>query len=229
MQTIPRCENGFTNDWLGWSYAEFVEKALPQMQRWARGEDLPAGFVPESFYFLWDGEQIVGHCRIRHRLTAAPFAAGATPRRPCACCWTSPGTSCRRRSSSSASTRTTRPPCASCSATGPTSTTRTTRASTCESPRTSKKNRVRTSSGSALSVCRKTLPLPSRRPLPLSPAAAACMPPKGARRMSLGTMQFTGFPSASTLPARTECGPHRGPPSPSAEKPSRRLRGGPFL
>ena len=53
VQTIPRCENGFTNDWLGWSYAEFVEKALPQMQRWARGEDLPAGFVPESFYFLW--------------------------------------------------------------------------------------------------------------------------------------------------------------------------------
>lgn len=166
VQTIPRCENGFTNDWLGWSYAEFVEKALPQMQRWARGEDLPAGFVPESFYFLWDGEQIVGHCRIRHRLTAAPFAAGATPRRPCACCWTSPGTSCRRRSSSSASTRTTRPPCASCSATGPTSTTRTTRASTCESPRTSKK---------------------------------------------------------------TGCGPHRGPHSPSAEKPFRRLRGGPFL
>ena len=71
VQTIPRCENGFTNDWLGWSYAEFVEKALPQMQRWARGEDLPAGFVPESFYFLWDGEQIVGHCRIRHRLNSA--------------------------------------------------------------------------------------------------------------------------------------------------------------
>lgn len=76
VQTIPRCENGFTNDWLGWSYAEFVEKALPQMQRWARGEDLPAGFVPESFYFLWDGEQIVGHCRIRHRLTPA-LAEGA--------------------------------------------------------------------------------------------------------------------------------------------------------
>lgn len=58
VQTIPRCENGFTNDWLGWSYAEFVEKALPQMQRWARGEDLrllldiARDLVPEEEFFL---------------------------------------------------------------------------------------------------------------------------------------------------------------------------------
>ena len=32
--------------------------------------------MPESFYFLWDGEQIVGHCRIRHRLAPA-LAEGA--------------------------------------------------------------------------------------------------------------------------------------------------------
>ena len=169
--------------------------------------------------------------------SAAPFAAGATPRRPCACCWTSPGTSCRRRSSSSASTRTTGLPARHAPQRGlhpprgrrallranpqeqvkkqgadligvralrlpktlPPPSGRPLPSEPCSggvhaaegsAPNVSRNDaiyrvpkrvdvagthRVRTPSGSALSVWRKTLPPPSGRPLPLSPAAAACL------------------------------------------------------
>ena len=71
VAAMPADENGLTNDWPGVSREGFLQTALPRMLAWARGEDLPAGFVPETFLFLWDGEQIVGQFRVRHRLTEA--------------------------------------------------------------------------------------------------------------------------------------------------------------
>jgi len=65
---IPEDENGFTNEWHGLSRQEFEEKALPQFIAWSKGENLPEGFVPESFYFLWKDDEIVGQFRIRHHL-----------------------------------------------------------------------------------------------------------------------------------------------------------------
>ena len=68
VRAIPEDENGFTNAWNGVSYEEFCEKALPQMLDWTQGKNLPDGFVPETFLFLWHSEEIVGQFRVRHHL-----------------------------------------------------------------------------------------------------------------------------------------------------------------
>ena len=38
---------------------------------WAQGKNLPEGFVPETFLFLWDEDKIVGQFRVRHHLCEA--------------------------------------------------------------------------------------------------------------------------------------------------------------
>jgi predicted acetyltransferase len=49
-------------------FAEF----LARVRDWARGIDLPEGYVPESSYWLVsEGEEILGQVNIRHRLTPA--------------------------------------------------------------------------------------------------------------------------------------------------------------
>ncbi len=68
VREIPVDENGFTNEWHGISREDFEEKALKTMIAWSKGEQLPEGFVPETFLFLWDGEEIIGQFRIRHYL-----------------------------------------------------------------------------------------------------------------------------------------------------------------
>ena len=83
VTTEPADENGFLNDFAGISFDDFKSRALPQMIDWSRGKNLPQGFVPETFYFLWSDEhcgglgvdgdrnemQIVGEFRLRHHLT----------------------------------------------------------------------------------------------------------------------------------------------------------------
>ena len=68
VRELPTDENGFTNEWHGVSYDTFCEEAIPHMMDWAQGKNLPDGFVPETFLFLWDGEVIVGQFRVRHHL-----------------------------------------------------------------------------------------------------------------------------------------------------------------
>jgi len=68
VRDLPEDENGFTNDYHGLSRAEYEHRALPEMLAWSRGEALPEGFVPETFYFLWKDEEIIGQFRIRHFL-----------------------------------------------------------------------------------------------------------------------------------------------------------------
>ena len=70
MET-PSDENGFTNSWSGCSYEQFVSEAIPWMQKYERGEDLPEGHVPEVFYFLWHDDKVVGEFRVRCQLTDA--------------------------------------------------------------------------------------------------------------------------------------------------------------
>ena len=81
----PADENGFMNDFSGISKEDFRTIALPRMIDWSQGKNLPEGFVPETFYFLWsDGDaeplrqaagkaepQIVGEFRLRHHLIPA--------------------------------------------------------------------------------------------------------------------------------------------------------------
>ena len=67
MASMPEDENGLTNPWHGVSRAGF-EHALQEMIGFSAGRNLPKGFVPETFLFLWVENEIVGQFRIRHHL-----------------------------------------------------------------------------------------------------------------------------------------------------------------
>ncbi|MDD3223621.1 MAG: GNAT family N-acetyltransferase [Clostridium sp.] len=69
LKDIPTNENGFENKYYDFSYEDFVDAALPQIINFSKGIDLPNGYVPETFYFLWDDNIIVGLFKIRHCLT----------------------------------------------------------------------------------------------------------------------------------------------------------------
>ena len=68
VRDMPVDENGFTNQWHGISREEFERIALPAMLDFQKGENLPEGYVPETFLFLWNEDEIVGQFRIRHFL-----------------------------------------------------------------------------------------------------------------------------------------------------------------
>ena len=68
VRDMPEDENGLTNAWSGISHDDFENKALPDMLRFSRGENLPDWMVPETFLFLWEDDTIVGQFRIRHYL-----------------------------------------------------------------------------------------------------------------------------------------------------------------
>ena len=76
----PADENGFMNDYHGVSFEDFMATVLPRMIDFSLGKNLPEGYVPETFYFLWSDEgnaddrsnhKIVGELRLRHHLNAA--------------------------------------------------------------------------------------------------------------------------------------------------------------
>ncbi len=64
----PADENGFTNKYEGVSREEFEKVVLPRLINNSKGIDLPEGHVPETEFFLWDDDKIVGLFRIRHEL-----------------------------------------------------------------------------------------------------------------------------------------------------------------
>lgn len=67
VREIPFDENGFTNEWHGCTREEFDEVVRTRIA-YSKGEELPEGYVPETFLYLWDGDAIVGEFRIRHFL-----------------------------------------------------------------------------------------------------------------------------------------------------------------
>lgn len=68
VRDMPEDENGFTNSWHGVTEEDFRTKALPGMIAAEKGEGLPEGYVPETIYFLWNDDVIVGQFRVRHYL-----------------------------------------------------------------------------------------------------------------------------------------------------------------
>lgn len=68
VREIPIDENGFINEWYGISREDFENKAIKQMIAYSKGECLPEGYVPETFLFLWEDNEIVGQFRLRHYL-----------------------------------------------------------------------------------------------------------------------------------------------------------------
>ena len=68
---LPADENGLTNPYHGVTYDEYVAKVLPEIISYENPVDMPDWFVPESYYYLWDDNCLVGEFRIRHFLTDA--------------------------------------------------------------------------------------------------------------------------------------------------------------
>lgn len=76
ITNIPENENGFTNPASGCSRNMFEREILPAMINSAKGIGFPEGWVPETSFFLWNEDKIVGLFRIRHSLTES-LANGA--------------------------------------------------------------------------------------------------------------------------------------------------------
>lgn len=66
--TVSPNENGFTNEYYGCPRENFAERALQVMINRSLGLDLPEGHVPDTHYFLWDDDVVVGWFRLRHYL-----------------------------------------------------------------------------------------------------------------------------------------------------------------
>ncbi len=68
---LPENENGLTNPYHGVMFDEYLEKVLPALISYEHPVHMPDWFVPETYYYLWDGGRLVGEFRIRHYLTEA--------------------------------------------------------------------------------------------------------------------------------------------------------------
>lgn len=68
LTSVPKEENGFTNPENGCTYEEYMNDILPYYFKQKQGIDLKPGFVPDTHYYLWDDDNIVGYFRFRHYL-----------------------------------------------------------------------------------------------------------------------------------------------------------------
>lgn len=71
ISNLPENENGFTNSFHGVGWEQYKDEVLPKMMSHENPIDMPDWFVPQTYYYLWDGECLVGEFRIRHHLTDA--------------------------------------------------------------------------------------------------------------------------------------------------------------
>lgn len=69
--SLPADENGLINPYHGVGYDEYIEKVLPELISHEHPVHMPDWFVPETYYYLWDGGSLIGEFRIRHCLTEA--------------------------------------------------------------------------------------------------------------------------------------------------------------
>ena len=68
---LPADENGLTNPFCGVTYDEYLKNVLPVLMSYEHPVNMPDWFVPETYYYLWEGDSLVGEYRIRHYLTEA--------------------------------------------------------------------------------------------------------------------------------------------------------------
>ena len=71
VTALPADENGLTNPYEGVSFEEYKSTVLPELMMHENPVNMPDWFVPETYYYLWDGDRLVGEFRIRHYLTDA--------------------------------------------------------------------------------------------------------------------------------------------------------------
>lgn len=73
---VPYFENGFENKYANCSLPEYLQKALPRMIEESRGINIHEGRVPQTIFFLWDDDRIVGIFKLRHHLNDALMNGG---------------------------------------------------------------------------------------------------------------------------------------------------------
>lgn len=71
VTALPKDENGLTNPYEGITFEEYETTVLPEHMMHENPVGMPEWFVPETYYYLWDSEVLVGEYRIRHYLTEA--------------------------------------------------------------------------------------------------------------------------------------------------------------
>ena len=76
VTALPTDENGLTNPYEGVSFEEYRDTVLPELMMHENPINMPEWFVPETYYYLWDDDMLIGEFRIRHYLTES-LKAGA--------------------------------------------------------------------------------------------------------------------------------------------------------
>ena len=65
---MPAQEIGFENKYHNVTKDEFVNQLIPKLLKNSDGLELSDGYVPDSYFFLWDDNKIDGLFKIRHYL-----------------------------------------------------------------------------------------------------------------------------------------------------------------
>lgn len=68
IKAMPAEENGFENRYYNVTRDEFLNQVIPKLLKNSEGLELPDGYVPDTYYFLWNDNKIVGLFKIRHYL-----------------------------------------------------------------------------------------------------------------------------------------------------------------
>lgn len=71
VHALPADENGLMNKYEGVSLEEYRDTVLPELLSHEQPVNMPDWFVPETYYYLWDGDTLIGEYRLRHYLTDA--------------------------------------------------------------------------------------------------------------------------------------------------------------
>ena len=68
ITSIPAQENGLENLYHDVTKEEFKNRVIQELLDHSNGINLKPGYVPETYFFLWDDDKIVGLFKIRHYL-----------------------------------------------------------------------------------------------------------------------------------------------------------------
>lgn len=68
FKLIPAMENGFENVYHNITKEELEKEVIPTLLKHSEGLELKEGYVPDTYFFLWDDNRIVGLFKIRHYL-----------------------------------------------------------------------------------------------------------------------------------------------------------------